>query len=66
LNDAERGELVENDEGLHAWRLRTGLGVRRFVRANRAKLDAIFREVAEGRARVHDGAYGLGYMQGRR
>jgi hypothetical protein len=39
LNDAERAQWVDNDEGLYLWWRGSGLSMRSFVRQNRAELD---------------------------
>lgn len=39
LNDAEREEWINNDEGLLAWKRSSRMGMRAFIRANRAELD---------------------------
>ncbi len=38
LNDEDRREWVQNDESLYIWWKRSGLGLYRFVRENRAEL----------------------------
>ena len=39
LNDADREEWISNVEGLLAWMRSSHLGMRAFIRANRAELD---------------------------
>jgi len=38
LNDEDRREWVQNDEGLYVWWKRSGIGLYRFVQENRAEL----------------------------
>lgn len=39
LNDNDRKEWVQNDEGLYRWWKSSGVGLGRFVRENRAEID---------------------------
>ena len=41
INDNDREQWVDNDEGLHAWWRRSGKAKRAFVRENRATIDAV-------------------------
>lgn len=47
LNDEERTQWVENDEGLYSWWKSTGKGITTFVRENREELDKHIRTVLE-------------------
>lgn len=47
LNDADREEWISNDEGLLAWKRSTRLGMRAFIRANRAELDEYIKSVRD-------------------
>jgi hypothetical protein len=40
LNDTDRAQWVDNDEGLYNWMRGSRLSMRAFVRQNRAELDA--------------------------
>jgi hypothetical protein len=44
LNDDDRRQWIDNNEGLYLWHRRTGLSVRAFIRANREEIDAIIRD----------------------
>lgn len=45
MNDNERAQWVDNDEGLyHEWR-RSGLSQAKFVRKNRAEIDRVIVDV---------------------
>jgi hypothetical protein len=39
MNDGERDQWVQNDEGLYRWWLSSGQGISSFIRANRAEID---------------------------
>jgi hypothetical protein len=58
LNDKDREEWVNNDEGLYLWQRRSGLSMRAFIRANRAELDACILSVLSGEKRAHHLIYG--------
>lgn len=45
MNDTEREQWVNNDEGLYNWQRRSRLSMRAFVRANRAEIDAAIESV---------------------
>jgi len=49
VNDTERHQWVENDEGLYNWRRSTRLSMREFLRQHRAEIDEVIRNVIEGR-----------------
>ena len=40
LNDEERRQWIENDEGLYNWQRRSRLSMREFIRQNRTEIDA--------------------------
>ena len=62
MNDTERAELVDNDEGLYcmcnAWTRRNKGGVRGFVRAHRDLIDGNTEGVNSGQRRSHSLLYG--------
>lgn len=41
LNDSDREDWVNNDEGLYSWWKSTGQGITTFVRENRAELSRL-------------------------
>jgi len=41
MNDGDREEWVNNDEGLYSWWRSSGKGITVFVRQNRAELTAL-------------------------
>jgi hypothetical protein len=58
LNDDDRGQWVENDEGLYYMWKRSGLSKREFIRKNRAMIDSLAKAVASGSIRAHALKYG--------
>lgn len=64
MNDAEREQWVNNDEGLYDWyrgwrRGRLGVrSVRAFVREHRSELDACIQRMLSGEKRAHYLKYG--------
>lgn len=57
-NDNDREDFVNNDEGLYdLWR-RSGQGITRWVRENRALIDEYMDNVQSGRKPAHYGTYG--------
>lgn len=60
MNDAERRQWVENDEGLYnmAKAYRGRGGVRQFIRENRAMIDSLIENVTSGKKPAHYLEYG--------
>mgnify|MGYP003149895680 FL=1 len=58
MNDTERTQWVENDEGLHNWWRASGQSLRHFVRDNREDIDAAIEPVTTGTKPAHWLAYG--------
>lgn len=58
MNDKERAEWVDNDEGLYLWWKQSGQGKRAFIRENRAAIDEVIEEVSSSRRPAHYLAYG--------
>lgn len=57
MNNTEREQWVNNDEGLYNWWKSTRLPLRQFIRENRDEIDAAIRNVTEGRKPAHYLAY---------
>jgi len=58
VNDDDREQWVDNDEGLYdLWRV-SRLGKRAWVRANRGEIDAVITAVLTGEAPAHYLKYG--------
>lgn len=47
MNDEERGQWVDNDEGLYNWWQREGGSLRAFVRAHRDELTELINAVLD-------------------
>lgn len=60
MNNTEREQWISNDEGLHNWWKSTRLPMRRFIKENRDEIDAVIRNVVEGRKPAHYLAYRTG------
>jgi hypothetical protein len=58
INDEDRRQWIENDEGLYLWQRRSGLSMRKFIRENRAEIDEVIRNVTSGSRRQHYLVYG--------
>jgi hypothetical protein len=58
INDSDREDWVQNDEGLYNMMRRSGQGMRRFVRENRATIDECIVNVTESKRPAHYMAYG--------
>lgn len=58
LNDEDRSDWIDNDEGLHNWWRGSKMGKRRFIRENRAEIDATINPVLDGSKPAHHLAYG--------
>ena len=58
MNDADRKDWVNNDEGLYNMFRRSGLSITKFVMTNRAFLDECIGNVTSGRKPAHYKAYG--------
>ncbi len=57
LNDDDRSQWIDNDEGLYLWWKRSRQSKRQFIRANRAELDAVILPVLNGTKPAHHLAY---------
>lgn len=58
LNDDERGQWISNDEGLYNWWRSSRLSLRKFIRQNRAEIDAAIQPVLNNEKPAHYLAYG--------
>jgi hypothetical protein len=58
LNDTERAQWIDNDEGLYNWWRSSRQSKRAFIRDNRAELDACINRVLSGAKPAHYLAYG--------
>lgn len=58
MNDTERAQWIDNDEGLYNWKRSTGLSIREFIRQNRAEITAAIENITSNRKPAHYLAYG--------
>lgn len=58
MNDQDRAEWIDNDEGLYNWWRSSGLSKREFIRRNRAELTSCINAVLGGDKPAHFLAYG--------
>ncbi len=57
LNDEDRRQWINNDEGLYNWQRSSGLSMREFIRQNRQELDACINKVLNNEKPAHYLAY---------
>jgi hypothetical protein len=57
MNDSERENWVNNDEGLYNWKRSSGLSMRKFIRENRAEITRVIENVTGGKKPAHYLAY---------
>lgn len=58
MNDNERAQWVDNDEGLYNWWRSSRQPKRQFIRDNRAEIDSAISRVTGGERPAHYLAYG--------
>ena len=58
MNDTEREQWIDNDEGLYNWRRSERLSMREFIRKNREEIDRVIRNMTERKKPAHYLAYG--------
>jgi hypothetical protein len=58
INDADRAQWIDNDEGLYSWWKSSRQSKRAFIKENREEIDAAIRNVTEGRKPAHYLRYG--------
>jgi hypothetical protein len=58
MNDTERENLVDNDEGLYSMWRSSRKSKRKFIRANRPLIDAAIANVTAGKQPAHYLKYG--------
>jgi hypothetical protein len=57
MNDTERDQWIDNDEGLYKWHRMSGLSRRAFIRKFRAEIDEAINPVKTGEKPAHHLAY---------
>lgn len=58
MNDEERRQWIQNDEGLYNWWRGSRRPLKAFIRENRAALDAAIKPVLDGDKPAHYLTYG--------
>ncbi len=58
MNDTERAQWIDNDEGLYGWWRSSRQPKRQFIRENRAEIDSAISRVTGGERPAHYLAYG--------
>jgi hypothetical protein len=58
MNDKDREQWIDNDEGLYNWWKRERCSKREFIRRNRAEITKAIENVTEGRKPAHYLRYG--------
>lgn len=58
MNNTERSQWIDNDEGLYNWRKSSRLSKRVFISQNRAEIDAAIENMTSGKKPQHYLAYG--------
>ena len=58
LNNNDRSQWVDNDEGLYSWWKSTKLSKRKFIQENRAEIDSAIFSVLTGKKPAHYLVYG--------
>jgi hypothetical protein len=57
MNDAERSQWIDNDEGLYLWWKQSRKSKKRFIKENRTEIDAAINPVVEGTKPAHHLTY---------
>jgi hypothetical protein len=58
LDDDDRSQWIDNDEGLYDWWRASGLSKKEFIRRNRTEIDAAILPVLAGTKQAHHLKYG--------
>lgn len=53
MNDQERRDWVQNDEGLYQWWTSTGMSLARFIQRHRDEIDQVTKNVTTGVRKAH-------------
>lgn len=57
MNNTEREQWIDNDEGLYNWWKRSKLSKRKFIQESRAEIDEAINNVQNGKKPAHYLAY---------
>lgn len=58
INDEDRRQWIESDEGLYLMRLQSEQPMKAFIRAHRKEIDEVIRNVRDGAKPAHYLVYG--------
>lgn len=58
MNDRERAQWIDNDEGLYLWWRRSGMSKSAFIKTHRKELDDAINPVLKGTKPAHHLVYG--------
>lgn len=58
MNNTDRSQWIDNDEGLYNWWKRSRLSKTEFIRQNREEIDKVITNVRGGKKPAHYLAYG--------
>lgn len=58
MNNEERRQWINNDEGLYNWWRSSRVSMMQFIRENRSEIDRCISNVTEGKKPAHYLAYG--------
>ena len=58
MNNQDRGQWLDNDEGLYCWWRGSGLSKREFIKQNRTEIDTAINNVLGGHKPAHYLQYG--------
>lgn len=61
MNNDDRTQWIDNDEGLYRWWKSSRLSKRKFIQQNRTEIDAAIEAVTSNRKPAHFLRYGPGY-----
>ena len=57
MNNTDRTQWIDNDEGLYNWWKSTRLSKAKFIKENRTEIDAVIERMTSGKERQHYLAY---------
>ena len=58
MNNEQRSQWIDNDEGLYDWWKSSKLSKRKFIQENRKEIDAAIEAMTSGKKRQHYLKYG--------
>ena len=58
INDEERRQWIQGDEGLYNMQRSSGLSTKTYIRQNRARIDEVILNIRDGKKQPHYLVYG--------